>query len=67
MTDHCLTYLPVTLFIKLDLDVLIAERTAPSHSRDNPIERVMSILNIGLQSVGVTRTEIGDNLATITY
>ena len=66
MTDHCLTYLSVALFIKLDLDVLIAGRTAPSHSRDNPIERVMSILNIGLQSVGVTRAEVGDNLATIT-
>ena len=56
------TVFTYTLFIKLDLDVLIAERTAPSHSRDNPIERVMSILNIGLQSVGVTRAEVGDNL-----
>ena len=65
--DHRLTYLSVqlsliALFIKLDLDVLIAGRTAPSHSWANPVERVMSVLNIGLQSVGVMRAKVGDNL-----
>ena len=63
-SDHCLTYLSVqlssiSLFINLDLDVLIAERTAPSHSWANPIERVMSILNIGLQLIGVMRAKVG--------
>ena len=65
--DHRLTYLSVqlsliALFITLDLDVLIAGRTAPSHSWANPVERVMSVLNIGLQSVGVMRAKVGDNL-----
>ena len=64
---HHLTYLSVqlsliALFIKLDLDVLIAGRTAPSHSWANPVERVMSILNIGLQSVCVMRAKVRDNL-----
>ena len=35
------------MFNKLDLDVLIAGRTAPSNSWANPVERIMSISNIG--------------------
>lgn len=56
--DHRLTYLSVqlsviALFLQLDLDVLIAARTAPCHSWANPVERVMSIVNLGLQCVGM--------------
>ena len=56
--DHRLTYASVKLaliavFWKLDLDYLCASRTAPNHSFRNPAERVMSILNLGLQSVGL--------------
>ena len=56
--DHRLTYLSVqvaliALFKKLDLDYLCAARTAPCHSWKNPVERIMSIFNLGLQSVGV--------------
>ena len=56
--DHRLTYMSVklsliSLFIELDLDYLLAARTAPYHSFRNPAERVMSVLNLGLQSVGV--------------
>ena len=52
--DHRLTYMSVKLtliclFLKLDLDYLCAGRTAPYHSWRNPVERVMSILNLGLQ------------------
>jgi len=63
--DHRLTYNSVklaliSLFIELDLDMLIALRTAPSNSWANPVERIMSIVNIGLQGVGVMRTKVGD-------
>ena len=61
--DHRLTYISVQLsliclFLKLDLDYLCACRTAPYHSWKNPVERVMSVLNLGLQSVGLARAEI---------
>ena len=58
--DHRLTYLSVqvaliALFRKLNLDYLCAARTAPCHSWKNPVERIMSIFNLGLQSVGLMR------------
>ena len=63
--DHRLTYLSVKvslvcLFLLLDLDYLIAARTAPCHSWRNPVERVMSTLNLGLQCVGLER-QAGDD------
>ena len=63
--DHRLTYLSVklgliSLFLSCDLDFLCACRTAPCHSWRNPAERVMSIVNIGLQSVGLMRKEMSD-------
>ena len=56
--DHRVTYLMVKialvcLFLQLDLDYLIAARTAPCHSWRNPVERIMSTLNLGLQCVGL--------------
>ena len=61
-TDHRITYLSVQLtlisvFLVLDLDFLCACRTARAQSSKNPVERVMSILNLGLQSVGLMRKE----------
>lgn len=58
--DHRLTYTTVqisliSLFLALDLDYLCAVRTPPYHSWKNPAERIMSILNVGLQSVGIMR------------
>jgi len=63
--DHRLTYVSVklsliTLFRKLHLDFLVALRTAPSNSWANPVERIMSILNLGLQGVGVMRRKMDD-------
>lgn len=60
--DHRLTYVSVqvsliSLFLILDLDFLCAARTAPSHSWRNPVERVMSTLNLGLQCIGLMREE----------
>ena len=61
--DHRVTYGPVqlgliSLFCKLDLDYLCAASTAPSHSWRNPVERIMSTLNLGLQSVHLMREEM---------
>ena len=63
--DHRVTYMSVklalaALFLKLNLDYLCATRTAPYHSFRNPAERIMSILNLGLQSVGLARTKLDD-------
>lgn len=58
--DHRCTYVSVMysmiyLFLKLDLDMLVLARTPPGASWKNPAERVMSQLNIALQSVGMMR------------
>ena len=60
--DHRTTYVSVklsliALFLKFDLDYLIAARTPPYHSWCNPVERVMSLLNLGLQCIGMMRRE----------
>ena len=65
--DHRLTYISVQLsliclFLKLDLDYLCACRTAPYHSWKNPVERVMSVLNLGLQCVGLARAVLPEEL-----
>ena len=64
--DHRLTYVSVqlslsALFLNMDLDVLVACRTAPCNSWANPVERIMSIINLGLQCVGVMRRKGGEN------
>ena len=58
--DHRLTYISmklslIALFLERDLDYLCAMHTPPHHSWKNPVERIMSILNISLQSVGLMR------------
>ena len=63
--DHRLTYLSIklsliSLFLKCDFDFLCACRTAPFHSWRNPAERVMSIVNLGLQCVGLMRKEMNE-------
>lgn len=60
--DHRLTYLSVqlsliSLYLRLNLDFLCVCRTAPYHSWRNPVERIMSILNLGFQCIGLMRTE----------
>ena len=64
--DHRLTYVSVqlsliALFLNLNLDFLVACRTAPNHSWKNPVERIMSILNLGLQCVGLMRAKMSDD------
>lgn len=48
----------IALFLNLNLDMLCAARTAPNQSWRNPVERMMSIVNLGLQSVGLMRSEM---------
>ena len=63
--DHRLTYVSVqisliALFLNLNLDFLVACRTAPNHSWKNLVERIMSLLNIGLQCIGLMRAKMSD-------
>jgi hypothetical protein len=39
----------LALFLELDLDTMVLMRTAPTQSRANHVERVMSVMNLGLQ------------------
>lgn len=60
--DHRLSYTSVqvaliAVFRYLDLDYLCAVRTFPGHSWRNPVERVMSTLNLGMQCVGLMRAK----------
>ena len=48
----------ICLFLKLDL--VCAGRTAPYHSWRNPVERVMSVLNLSLQCVGLARAQLSE-------
>ncbi|CAB4398618.1 unnamed protein product [Rhizophagus irregularis] len=48
------------LFLSGNYDMLIAVRTAPHHSWTNPAERIMSILNLGLQNVAIMRNTMSD-------
>jgi len=50
------------LFLKLDLDLLVAVKTSLGHSWKNPIECIMLILNLGLQYVGLMHSEISEEL-----
>ena len=61
--DHRLTFLSVqlgfvSLFVKYKLAYIVAGRCAPCQSYIDPVERVMSLLNLGLQTVGVMRQEM---------
>ena len=60
--DHRLTYISaqialLALFLQLDLDFFCAVRTPPYNSWKNPAERIMSILNLALQGVGIARAK----------
>ena len=68
--DHRVTYGSVqisliNIFLAGDYDMLLACRTPPCNSWKNPAERIMSILNIGFQSVGLMRTPSDDEMEKI--
>ena len=61
--DHRTVFISVHLaliayFMGGNLDILIAARTPPNLSVLNPAERVMSVLNIGLNGVSLARKEL---------
>ncbi len=65
--DHRVTYCSVkmsliALFRKMDLDYLCALRTAPYHSYRNPVERIMAIVNLGLQAIALARAKMPDEM-----
>ncbi|CAB4406022.1 unnamed protein product [Rhizophagus irregularis] len=65
--DHRTTYGSVQvsllcLFIRGNFDMLIAMRTAPAQSWTNPAERIMSILNLGLQGVALLRDQMSSEM-----
>ena len=51
----------VALYLNLDLDFLVACRTTPNHSWRNPVERLMSIINLGFQSVGLMHSNLSED------
>ena len=55
----------ISIFKELSLDMLIASRCAPGQSFVNPAERVMSILNIGLQNCATERQKMPDSEETL--
>jgi hypothetical protein len=46
------------LALELDLDQLILLRTAPGQSYVNPVERVMSVLNLAIQGLALARAAV---------
>ena len=54
----------IYLFLRLDIDVLVAARTAPGQSWANPVERIMSLLNLALQNVAISCESSTDAVET---
>ena len=54
----------LALFIELDLDTMVVMRTTPTLSWANPVESIMSALNIGLQGVALARQEMAEEYET---
>ena len=50
----------ISLFLKHDLDMLVVARTIPHLSFRNPVERVMSVLNLALQNISLCREHLPD-------
>ena len=48
-----------------DLELLCAVRNPPYHSWKNPVERIMSILNLALHGVGLMRVHMSDKFETL--
>ena len=64
--DHRVTFGSVQLslinvFLQGDFDMVVAVRTPPCNSWKNPAERIMSVLNLGFQSVGLMRANLDQN------
>ncbi|GBC18616.2 hypothetical protein GLOIN_2v1779563 [Rhizophagus irregularis DAOM 181602=DAOM 197198] len=51
----------ICLFLEGDFNFLAAVRTAPYHSWSNSAERIMSIINLGLQGVALKRSDMSSD------
>ena len=51
----------VALFLNLDLDFMCVSQTCPYQSWRNPVEWIMSILNLGLQCIGLMHEKMDEN------
>lgn len=63
--EHNLTHMAIQLsliafFFRLDLDFICVARTCPYQPWRNPVEHVMSVLNLGLQCVGLMRAKMSE-------
>lgn len=63
--DHCSTFVSVqlsliALFLNLNLDLLCSAHTASHQLWRNPVECIMSIINLGFQSVSLMRGQMVD-------
>ena len=54
----------LALFLELDMATIVVIRTAPTQSWANPVERVMSVLNLGLHGVALAREEMVEEYKT---
>ena len=52
----------ICLFLAMGKDMVLAVRTPPYHSWKDPAERIMSILNIALQGIGLVRNEMTEEI-----
>ncbi len=48
----------LALFLELDLDTMVAMRTAPTQNWGNQVERVMPVLNLSMQGVTLAKQEM---------
>lgn len=55
----------ICLFKEINLDMLILARCAPGHSWRNPAERIMSLLNLGLQNCALERSQCNEELQKV--
>lgn len=68
--DHRVTYGAVklsliVLFKRMNLEFLVACRTAPGHSWANPAERIMSFLSLAFQNTALAREQASADVETV--
>jgi hypothetical protein len=53
------------MFITLNLDYLVAIRTPSGHSWKNPVEQIISILNLGMQCIGLICQKMNEEMENL--
>lgn len=65
MTYHSVKLSLIVLFRRLNLELLVAGRTAPGHSWVNPAERIMSLLNLAFENAALSCRECSSDLEQV--